>query len=45
MHEKRADGTERLILPPGERALADHAIPATPDPPCDPVTGGPYPRG
>jgi uncharacterized protein YjlB len=30
---------------PGELARAQHAIPATPDPPTDPVTGGPYPTG
>jgi uncharacterized protein YjlB len=30
---------------PGEIARALHAIPATADPPCDPVTGAPYPHG
>ncbi|HEV7265092.1 MAG TPA: cupin domain-containing protein [Falsiroseomonas sp.] len=29
---------------PGELARALHAIPATPDPPTDPVTGTPYPQ-
>jgi uncharacterized protein YjlB len=28
---------------PGERAEAERTIPRTPDPPCDPVTGLPYP--
>ena len=30
---------------PGELARARHAIPLTPDPPSDPVTGAPYPHG
>jgi uncharacterized protein YjlB len=30
---------------PGEFGRALHAIPRVPDPPCDPVTGGPYPAG
>ena len=28
---------------PGERAEAVRTVPHTPDPPCDPVTGEPYP--
>lgn len=30
---------------PGQKAAALPAIAATPDPPSDPATGGPYPRG
>jgi len=30
---------------PGELARALRAIPLVPAPPCDPVTGGPYPAG
>jgi uncharacterized protein YjlB len=39
------DPPEQYTARPGERARAEHAIPATPDPPCDPVTGGAYPHG
>ncbi|MBX6376196.1 MAG: cupin domain-containing protein [Acetobacteraceae bacterium] len=28
---------------PGEREEAERTIPRTPDPPCDPASGGPYP--
>jgi uncharacterized protein YjlB len=37
------DPPEQCTGRPGELARALHAIPATPDPPCDPVTGGAYP--
>ncbi len=37
------DPPEQFTGRPGEAARAAHAIPATPDPPCDPVTGAPYP--
>jgi uncharacterized protein YjlB len=36
---------DQLRGAPEERARAMHAIAATADPPSDPVTGGPYPRG
>jgi uncharacterized protein YjlB len=34
---------EQFTGRPGERERALHAIPATPHPPCDPVTGAAYP--
>ena len=37
------DPPEQFTGRPGERERALHAIPATPDPPCDPVTGHTYP--
>lgn len=37
------DPPEQFTGRPGERERALRAIPATPDPPCDPVTGGAYP--
>jgi uncharacterized protein YjlB len=36
------DPPEEFTTRPGERERALYAIPATPDPPCDPVTGHPY---
>ncbi len=39
------DPPEQFTGRPGELARAGHAIPKVPDPPCDPVTGGPYPVG
>ena len=36
------DPPEQFTTRPGQRERALHAIPATPDPPCDPVTGQPY---
>ncbi|MGK7861381.1 cupin domain-containing protein [Falsiroseomonas sp. E2-1-a4] len=36
------DPPEQFTTQPGERARALHAIPATADPPCDPVTGLAY---
>ncbi|MGG5885543.1 cupin domain-containing protein [Falsiroseomonas sp. HC035] len=36
------DPPEQYTVRPGERERALHAIPATPDPPGDPVTGQPY---
>jgi uncharacterized protein YjlB len=36
------DPPEQFTIRPGERERALHAIPATPDPPCDPVTGHAY---
>jgi uncharacterized protein YjlB len=38
-----ADPPDQLHGAPEERARAVHAIAGTPDPPTDPVTGGPYP--
>jgi uncharacterized protein YjlB len=37
------DPPEQYTGRPGEKARALHAIPATPDPPGDPVTGQPWP--
>ncbi|MGK7869371.1 cupin domain-containing protein [Falsiroseomonas sp. E2-1-a20] len=36
------DPPEQYTVRPGERERALHAIAATPDPPCDPVSGHPY---
>jgi uncharacterized protein YjlB len=36
------DPPEQFTGRPGERERAVRAIPSTPDPPCDPVTGHPY---
>lgn len=38
------DPPEQFTGRPGERERALHAIPRVPPPPCDPVTGAPYPR-
>jgi uncharacterized protein YjlB len=39
------DPPEQFTGQPGEQLRAERAIQATLDPPCDPVTGGPYPHG